>query len=138
MKVQLQGQSLRLRIDEDELACLLAGGDVLNETRAAPGVVACQRVRLLPGAAVSEAPGAVVGGGAGTGEDVVVAFAASGGEWRFDLPETAVRDYVARLPCRDALEFELPAGGFTLKLAFEVDVRDSVRHRGPPPRRRPA
>ena len=116
MKVQLQGQSLRLRIGEDELARLLAGEDVVNETRAA-GVVLRQAVRLEPGAAPL--------------------FVAGGEEWRFGLPEVALRDYVARLPCRDALEFVLGEGDATLELAFEVDVRDSVRRRGPPPRRKP-
>ena len=38
MKVQLQGQSLRLRIGEDELARLLDGDVVANETRA-PGAI---------------------------------------------------------------------------------------------------
>ncbi|MGY0611358.1 MULTISPECIES: hypothetical protein [unclassified Luteimonas] len=116
MKVQLQGQSLRLRIDEEELARLLAGKELVNETQAAPGAIACQRLRLLVGGAAR--------------------FDADGGAWTFSLPDAEVRGYVARLPCRDALEFELPGGGAALKLAFEVDVRDSVRRRGPPQRRR--
>jgi hypothetical protein len=116
MKVQLQGQSLRLRIGEDELARLLAGEAVANETQA-PGAALRQLLRLVP--------------------HDVPALAANGGEWVFALPEGAVRDYVGRLPCRDPLEFELPGGDVTLQLAFEVDVRDSVRRRGPPARRAP-
>ena len=115
MKVQLQGQSLRLRIGEDELARLLAGEDVANQTRLA-GAVLRHVVRLAPG----ELPVAAV----------------EGGGWIFGLPDAAVRDYVARLPCRDALELGLGDGEAALKLAFEVDVRDSVRRRGPPQRRR--
>ena len=114
MKVQLQGQSLRLRIDEDELARLLGGADVANATRAG-GAVLRHAVRLEPG----DAP----------------LFTADGDGWCFGLPEAALRDYVARLPCRDALAFTLGEGGAALALAFEVDVRDSVRHRGPPARR---
>lgn len=116
MKVQLQGQSLRLRIGEDELARLLDGADVDNLTSAAPGIALRQRLRMVPG----EIP----------------VFEADGEGWRFGLPEAALRAYVSRLPCRDALEFTLPAGAEPLALSFEVDVRDSVRRRGPPQRRR--
>ena len=117
MKVQLQGQSLRLRIGEDELARLLAGERVGNATGAGAGAVLRQELAMVPG----DAP----------------TFAADGDGWRFGLPEVAVRDYVARLPCRDALEFILAGGGEPLALSFEVDVRDSVRRRGPPARRGP-
>ncbi|MGY1457163.1 MULTISPECIES: hypothetical protein [unclassified Luteimonas] len=117
MKVQLQGQSLRLRIGEDELARLLDGETIANETRAA-GVALRQLLRIAPG---EEAP----------------TLSSDGGDWIFALPEGPVRDYVGRLPCRDALEFELPGADATLQLAFEVDVRDSVRRRGPPARRVP-
>ncbi|MEN1959321.1 hypothetical protein WCE41_03110 [Luteimonas sp. MJ246] len=127
MKVQLQGQSLRLRIDEEELARLLAGEDVVNRTQAAPGAIASQRLRLLVGADSAAAPG--------DEGRAAARFDADGGTWAFSLPEAEVRDYVGRLPCRDALEFELPGGEAALKLAFEVDVRDSVRRRGPPRRR---
>ena len=116
MKVQLQGQSLRLRIGEDELASLLAGERVDNVTGAGAGAVLRQGLAMVQG----DAP----------------TFAADGDGWRFGLPEAAVRDYVARLPCRDALEFTLAEGDAPLALSFEVDVRDSVRRRGPPTRRR--
>lgn len=115
MKVQLQGQSLRLRIGEDELARLLEGEAVANETRA-PGAALAHFVRIVEG----EAP----------------TFAVGSDGWHVGLPDGAVRGYVARLPCRDALELALGEGGAALALAFEVDVRDSVRHRGPPQRRR--
>ncbi|MBD7989105.1 hypothetical protein H9645_13800 [Luteimonas sp. Sa2BVA3] len=117
MKVQLQGQSLRLRIGEDELASLLAGERVDNVTGAGAGAVLRQGLAMVQG----DAP----------------TFAADGDGWRFGLPEAAVRDYVARLPCRDALEFTFEGGDAPLALSFEVDVRDSVRRRGAPARRRP-
>ena len=116
MKVQLQGQSLRLRIGEDELARLLAGERVDNVTGAGAGAVLRQGLAMVQG----DAP----------------TFAADGDGWRFGLPEAAVRDYVARLPCRDALEFTFEGGDAPLALSFEVDVRDSVRRRGAPARRR--
>lgn len=115
MKVQLQGQALRLRIDEDELARLLDGEPVANETRA-------------PGAALGHVVRAVEGGAA--------TFAVGSDGWHLGLPGDALRDYVARLPCRDALELALGQGDEALALSFEVDVRDSVRRRGPPARRR--
>lgn len=115
MKVQLQGQSLRLRIGEDELARLLDGGVVANETRA-PGATLGHSVRIIPG----DAP----------------TFAAGVDGWDIGLPDAALRDYVARLPCRDSLELALGEGDAGLALSFEVDVRDSVRRRGPPQRRR--
>ena len=115
MKVQLQGQSLRLRIDEDELARLLAGEAVANGTRA-PGAVLGHFVRVVEG----EAP----------------TFAVGQDGWHIGLPDVALRGYVARLPCRDALELALGQGDEALALSFEVDVRDSVRRRGPPQRRR--
>ena len=118
MKVQMQGQSLRLRVDEDELARLLAGGVVDNATVAGPDALMRQRVRLVHG----DLP----------------TFHADALAWTFGLPEPALRGYVARLPCRDALEFTLPADDAPLALSFEVDVRDSVRRRGPPARRRGA
>ena len=46
MRVQLQGQALRLRIDEEELASLLAGGAVENATRWPDGRVERQRLVL--------------------------------------------------------------------------------------------
>lgn len=116
MKVQLQGQSLRLRIGEDELARLLAGERVENATTAGVGAILRHRLRMVAG-------------------DVPTFDAEQA--WDFGLPEAAVRDYVSRLPCRDALEFTLPCSDTALMLSFEVDVRDSVRRRGPPARRRP-
>jgi len=116
MKVHVQGQSLRLRIDEDGLARLLAGGELVNETRAGDAALR-QRLRLS--------------------EDTSPRLEVEGDDWTFLLPAGAVGAYVGRLPCRDALEFVLSPGGAPLRLAFEVDVRDSVRHRGPPARRRP-
>ena len=117
MKIQLQDQSLRLRIGEDELAQLLDGAVVANQTRA-PGAVLGHFLRVIEG----DTP----------------TFAAGSDGWHVGLPGAALRDYVARLPCRDALELALGGGGDSLALSFEVDVRDSVRRRGPPQRRRVA
>jgi len=116
MKLQLQGQRMRLRLDEAELARLLAGDTIVNATDLGAGIHFCQRLGLHAGTAPM--------------------LQATPGEWRLQLPEAAVRDYVGRLPCRDALGFELDMdGSAAVSLHFEVDVRDSLQVRGPRRRR---
>ena len=111
MKVQLQGQSLRLRIDEAELARLRDGRDVVNRT-------------VLPGPDAF-AQSVVLG-------DVAQATLSGGAsDWRLVLPRAQVEDYVQRLPCKDGLRHVLSlSGGEALDVDFEVDVRDSARVRG--------
>ena len=112
MKLQVQGQRVRLRIDESELTRLLAGETILNSTTLGAGQVFSQSLELR----ALGAPELV----------------ASAGCWMLRLPRGVVDDYVLRLPCRDALAFELPLpGDATLSLRFEVDVRDSPQARGP-------
>lgn len=117
MKIQIQAGSLRVRIDEAELARLLQG-QVLTEQLVCAGQVmlalslgVADALMLVPGA-----PG-----------------------WRLDLPDAALRDYVTTLPRKEALAFEWPdAAGAALRLAFEVDVRDSLQMRGARRRQPPA
>ena len=111
MKAQLQGQSLRLRIDEAELARLQAGEVIENLT-------------LLPG-------------GGGLRQQLVLAAAAAPrllaleDGCRFELPAALLAPYVVRLPCREGLVFSLPvAEADAIEIHFEVDVRDSVKNRG--------
>lgn len=113
MKLQIQGQSLRLRVDEAELAALLAGEVLVNATRfgSAPGAGLRQVLQLQ---SIAEA-----------------AFRPAPAEWQIALPEAAVHDYAATLPCRNALRFDLVfADGERLSIAFEVDIRDSLQVRG--------
>ena len=108
MRVQLQGQALRLRIDEAELATLLAGGVVENATRWPDGRDERQQLALA------------MQHGWRRGDD----------GWHMELADAAVRELAACLPSRDGLSFELTApGGGALKVLFDVDVRDSVRQR---------
>jgi len=109
MRVQLQEQALRLRIDEAELATLLAGGTVENAIRWPDGRNERQQLALA------------AQHGWRRSED---------GCWRMELADAAVREFAARLPGRDGLSFALatPDGG-ALKVLFDVDVRDSVRQR---------
>lgn len=115
MKIQIQTGFLRVRIDEAELARLLQG-QTLTER-----LVCAGQVMLSLTLGIADALALVPG--------------AQG--WRLDLPDAALRDYVATLPRKEALAFEwTDDADAVLRLAFEVDVRDSLQVRGA--RRRPA
>jgi hypothetical protein len=111
MKLQIEGQTLRVRIGEDELAKLMAGEAIASRTRFAQAFVMTCTVRLGAGdtARVSGLPDA----------------------WLIEVPEAEVREHARRLPTREGLKFILTAGdeGDALALLFDVDVRDSVRQR---------
>jgi hypothetical protein len=108
MRVQLEGQTLRLRIDEAELAQMLAGGHAENRTCLPDGRHEIQQVHL------AGQPG----------------WQRDDGHWHIELPDAEVRALSARLPSRDGLQFELPTpDGGTLQILFDVDVRDSARKR---------
>ncbi|MDE2573945.1 MAG: hypothetical protein KGL55_01390 [Rhodospirillales bacterium] len=111
MKIQLRGQSMRLRIDEGELDSLLNGNGLVNVTALGTGVAYEQVLRL--------------GGGDQARLD------AAGTNWTLHLPREHVQGYVSRLPCREGLTFTLLADeSDALNITFEVDVRDSIRVRG--------
>lgn len=119
MKLQLQGQGMRLRVDEAELARLLAGETVVNRIALGVAVEFSQWLAL----------------GARTKPSLVVVD----GNWHVELPRSAIEAYAGQLPCRHALGFELDLGGVDMVgLDFEVDVRDSLKARGPRGRQQPA
>jgi hypothetical protein len=108
MRVQLEGQTLRLRVDEAELAQLLAGGVAENRTCLPDGRQAWQQVRLAS----------------------QLGWRRDDAYWHIDLPDGDVRALSARLPSRDGLHFDLPTpDGAKLDILFDVDVRDSARKR---------
>lgn len=108
MRVQLEGQSLRLRIDEEELARLLADGSVVNRTGLPDGHIEIQQLSLTPRIEWRR-------------EDTI---------WHICLPESDVRALSQRLPSREGLQFSLSTpGGNVLQILFDVDVRDSARKR---------
>lgn len=120
MKLQLQAQRVRLRIDEAELACLLAGETVANRTRLGATAEFSQWLALSPGS----------GAGEDTGSTPSLVVRDDG--WHVALPRNAVEAYARQLPCRHALGFELDLGGAEMiGVDFEVDVRDSLKARGP-------
>jgi hypothetical protein len=116
MKLQIDGQQWRLRVDEDELRQLLAGQHLAIRS-------------LLPEANV-------LGVGLGLTAEAAARFEQLGDGWRILLPAAAIDAYVARLPSRDGVSFACPVRpDDVLTLSFQVDVRDSIRSRRRAPRR---
>jgi hypothetical protein len=112
MKWQIHGRHLRLRVDEDELALLLAG-DVISDSTAFGTAFVIRYAVSLGDVARPELHG-------------------DASEWRLSLPAEAVRGLAARLPSRDGLAFEVSTSApDPLELLFDVDVRDSTRKRYP-------
>jgi hypothetical protein len=108
MRVQMEGQTLRLRVDEAELARLLSGGFAENCTLLPDGRVEIQRIRVADTLAWRR-------------EDAI---------WNIDIPQADVRALSDRLPSRDGLRFDFRAStAQTLEVLFDVDVRDSARRR---------
>lgn len=108
MRVQLESQTLRLRIDETELSQLLAGGIAENRTRLPDGRHEIQQIRLAS----------------------QVGWQRKDTHWCIELPDAEVRALSARLPSRDGLHFDLPTPDEgMLHILFDVDVRDSARKR---------
>ncbi len=111
MKLQIEGQHLRVRIDEDELARLLEGTAVGARTRFSDAFAISFELKLV------DAEEANLEGQADS--------------WKIGLPKAAVSEHASRLPTRDGLRFVL-TGERTedaLTLLFDVDVRDSARRR---------
>lgn len=111
MKLQIEGQNLRVRIGEEELARLLEGEAIVARTAFARAFAMRCTIRLGP--------------------DDVAHVAGQSDDWQIEIPEVAVREHAQRLPTREGLSFVLagPNEGEALELLFDVDVRDSVRQR---------
>jgi hypothetical protein len=108
MRVQLEAQTLRLRIDEAELAQLLAGSVAENRTQLPDGRTEIQQLRLASH----------------------LNWQRHDATWHIGLPESDVRALSERLPSREGLHFDLSiTGGGSLQVLFDVDVRDSTRQR---------
>lgn len=111
MKLQIEGQSLRVRIGEDELARLMAGVPIASSTRFADAFLMTCTLRL------------------GAGDDA--RFSGPPDAWLIEVPAGRVREHAQRLPTREGLKFLLAGTdeADALELLFDVDVRDSVRQR---------
>ncbi|MBB5737780.1 hypothetical protein FHT09_003572 [Xanthomonas arboricola] len=118
MKIQIEAQQLRLRIDEAELAELLAGRTVENLSRLPSG----EGARLLRHS-VSLSDG-----------DAACNCTAE--HWQLSVPRNALEEHARQLPSREGLRFSFGTGAghaeqTTLQVTFDVDVRDSARKRFP-------
>ncbi len=111
MKIQLQQQSVRLRLDERELAQLLSG-ETLHTTTQFGGIGHWSMALHLH-------------------EEVHAGIAAEGEAVSIGLPRIPVLALAERLPCRDGLAWDVVSQGVAMQLKFDVDVRDSVRERYP-------
>jgi hypothetical protein len=111
MKLQIEGQKFRVRIDELELASLLDGRALHSVTRFADAFSI--RVVIEPD------------------EGEAATFTGEAAAWRIGVPVKDLRQHAARLPSRDGLHYTLQSqlGAAALELLFDVDVRDSVRRR---------
>jgi hypothetical protein len=114
MKFQIESQKLRIRIDEDELARLLAGDGLETRTGFADAFAISFAVRTTQA------------------DDAT--FSGQADAWHIGLPDAALREHASRLPTREGLRYTMAGrvAGDTLQLLFDVDVRDSVRHRRSP------
>lgn len=116
MKIQIEGQQVRFRIDEAELAELLAGRTVDNASRLPSG----QGARLVRHSV------SLTGGHA--------ACNCATDHWQLLVPRDALEEHARQPPRRDGLQFTFDAGAghaeaTTLQVTFDVDVRDSTRKR---------
>lgn len=109
MKLQFDGQQLRVRIDEDELGALLRG-DAVNAVTQAGEAFALHLALQLHAQVEARLEGPAE-------------------RCQLHLPDAAVRELAARLPTREGLKFNVPgsAPDKALALLFDVDVRDSAR-----------
>ncbi len=113
MKLQVQGQTVRLRLSEQDLQTLLSRGECADRSALGP-LGDWSRVLQLADIEHAECE-------------------QRGGEWSLRIPRAAFAAFAAERPRRDGLQFELwpedPARA--LRVSVEIDVRDSTRQRGP-------
>lgn len=111
MRVQLENDTIRVRIDEDELAELL--GDVALLGSTAFGRAFTMRYAID----ATEGDWSLNG---------------TAHEWRLEVPRAALLDLKARLPSKDGLAFGMPGHNTAAtRVVFDVDVKDSLRRRKP-------
>jgi hypothetical protein len=110
MRVQLENDTIRVRIDEDELGELLDDVALLGSTAFGRAFIMRYSVDATE-AATCELEG-------------------NAHEWRLLVPRTQLLELKARLPSKDGLVFDI-AGHDTVAttVLFDVDVKDSIKRR---------
>ena len=111
MKLQIEGQKLRVRIDETELSRLLDGYELQSVTRFADAFSI--QITIEPG------------------EGDAASLTGDASAWRIAVPVAALQQHATQLPSRDGLHFGLSGqtAAVAMELLFDVDVRDSARRR---------
>lgn len=110
MRVQLENDTIRVRVDEDELAELLDNVALLGST--AFGTVFTMRYAID---ATSHGDGKLSG---------------HAHEWRLEIPHAELAGLQSRLPSKDGLVFDIPGHDtVATTVRFDVDVKDSLRRR---------
>ncbi|URX64414.1 hypothetical protein KR767_10365 [Luteibacter anthropi] len=110
MRVQLEDDTIRVRIDEDELAELLDDVALLGST--AFGKAFTMRYAIDA-----------------TGRDTCV-LDGTAHEWTLEIPRVQLLALKERLPSKDGLVFDIPGlDTVATKVLFDVDVKDSLRRR---------
>ncbi|UPG85178.1 hypothetical protein L2Y94_17985 [Luteibacter aegosomatis] len=109
MRVQLENDTIRIRVDEDELAELL--GDVALLGSTAFGRAFTMRYAI-------------------DATDGEVSLDGSAHEWRLEVPRAQLLELKSRLPSKDGLVFEISGNNTAAtRVLFDVDVKDSLRRR---------
>jgi hypothetical protein len=110
MRVQLENDTIRVRIDEDELAELLDGVALLGSTAFGSAFV----MRYAVDATRHEH--CLLDGNAH--------------EWRLEVPQAELQALRDRLPSKDGLTYDIPGRDtVATRVLLDVDVKDSVRRR---------
>lgn len=111
MKLQIDGQKLRVRVDVDEFSQLLGGAAVDVRTNFGDAFVIQFTLRTT----AAQEPG----------------FEGQANKWKICLPATDLHAHAARLPTRDGLRYLMVCkdAAEPLELLFDVDVRDSAKRR---------
>ena len=111
MKIQLQGQSLRVRLSEADVETLLTVGHCDDVTTIA-GLGHWRRRLWL-------------------GESAQLLLSATDDLWQLVVSKKDFTEFVATRPRRDGLQIELAGEGESeaLEISIEVDLRDARRRR---------
>lgn len=110
MRVQLENDTVRVRIDEDELAELLGNIALLGSTAFGKAFVMRYSVDATDGGSCT--------------------LEGNAHEWRLKVPMTELFALQSRLPSKDGLVFDIPGHDtVATTVLFDVDVKDSVRRR---------
>jgi hypothetical protein len=110
MRVQLENDTVRVRIDEEELGELLGNVALLGSTAFGKAFVMRYSVDAT--------------------DAVTCKLEGNAHEWRLKVPMSELSALESRLPSKDGLVFDIPGHDtVATTVRFDVDVKDSLRRR---------